>query len=120
MYDYSHITNNKFVSTCPGKPSAPPPKKSAFYVSFSRTTQKSIGTRFERGHEARGHILTEWMTTRELRLLGVTRLQLVADAVEQLHIALLGVLFEGRDEGPRHGARCLGGDGCISTGRRLS
>lgn len=59
--------------------------------------------------------LTERVATRELGLLGVARLQLVADAVEQLHVALLRVLLEGRDEGPRHGARGLGCDGRVGS-----
>lgn len=36
--------------------------------------------------------------------MGVARGQLVPNAVEQLHVALLRVLSEGRDEGPGHGA----------------
>lgn len=55
------------------------------------------------------------MATRELGLLGVAGLQLVADAVEQLDVALLRVLLEGRDEGPGHGAGGLRGDGCVGT-----
>lgn len=58
---------------------------------------------------------TEGMAARELGLLGVAGLQLVADAVEQLHIALLRVLFERRDKGPGHGARSLGGDGRVGS-----
>jgi hypothetical protein len=50
------------------------------------------------------------MTTRQLRLLGVPCLQLVPDAVEELHVALLRVLLERRDEGPRHGSGRLRGD----------
>ena len=70
----------------------------------------------DRGRE-KGEVesLTERMATRELGLLGVAGLQLVADAVEQLDVALLRVLLEGGDEGPGHGARCLGGDGGVGT-----
>ena len=55
------------------------------------------------------------MTARELGLLGVLGLELVADAVEQLHVALLGPLLERRDERPRHGARGLGRDRRVGT-----
>jgi hypothetical protein len=40
------------------------------------------------------------MTAAELGLLAVFALQLVADAVEQLHVALVWILLEGVDEGP--------------------
>lgn len=50
------------------------------------------------------------MTAAQLRLLRVFTLQFVTDAVKQLHVALLGILLERGDEGPRHGARCLAGD----------
>ena len=65
-------------------------------------------------------ILTKRMATRQLGLLGVAGLQLVADAVEQLDIALLRVLLEGGDEGPGHGARRLGGDGYVGSGEGVS
>ena len=55
------------------------------------------------------------MTARQLRLLGVLLLQDVADAVQQLHIALLGILLQGLDEGVGHGARRLRGDGGVGT-----
>lgn len=44
--------------------------------------------------------LTKRMTARELRFLTVACCQFVADAVEELDVALLRVLLEGRDEGP--------------------
>jgi hypothetical protein len=44
------------------------------------------------------------MAAAQLRLLRIPTFQFVADAVEQFHIALLRVLLESRDEGPRHGA----------------
>lgn len=47
------------------------------------------------------------MRAAQLRLLVVLALQLVADAVQQLYVALLRVLLERRDEGVRHGARRL-------------
>ncbi len=50
------------------------------------------------------------MTAAQLRLLRVLSVQLVADAVEQRHVALLRVLLERGDEGPGHGARGLAGD----------
>jgi len=43
------------------------------------------------------------MAARELRTLRITRGELVADAVEQLDVALLGILLEGRHKGPGHG-----------------
>ena len=60
------------------------------------------------------------MAARELGLLGVPGLELIPDAVEQLHVALLGPLLERRDEGPRHGAGGLGSDCRVGTGRRVS
>lgn len=47
------------------------------------------------------------MTATQLRLLRVLALQLVPDAVQQLHIALLRILLQSGDESPRHGARGL-------------
>ena len=47
------------------------------------------------------------MTARQLRLLGVLGLEDLPDAVEQLHVALLGVLLQGGDESPRHGTGSL-------------
>ena len=55
------------------------------------------------------------MATRELRLLGVLILQDIADAVEEFHVALLGILLEGLDEGVRHGTCRLGGNGGVGT-----
>lgn len=54
------------------------------------------------------------MAARQLRLLGILGLEDVADAVEELDVALLGVRLDRRDEGPRHGAGGLGVDGSIS------
>jgi hypothetical protein len=57
---------------------------------------------------------TQRMTAAQLRLLLILALELVTNAVEQLHIALVRVLAERRDERPRHGAcrftsnRCIG------------
>lgn len=56
------------------------------------------------------------MAAAQLRLLSVFGGQLVADAVEQLHVALLRVLLHGGDEGPGHGSgglRCDVGIGTI-------
>jgi len=53
------------------------------------------------------------MAAAELRFLVVFSLELGADAVEKLNIALLRVLLESVDEGPRHGARGLAGNGCV-------
>lgn len=47
---------------------------------------------------------TKRMTAAQLRLLLVLALQLFADAVEQLDVALLRVLLERGNESPRHGA----------------
>jgi len=47
----------------------------------------------------RSKALTDRMTTAQLRfLLVISRIQLVADAIEQLYIALLRVLLQRRDE----------------------
>ena len=60
------------------------------------------------------------MTTRQLRLLGVARLQLVANAVKQLHVALLRVLLERSDKGPRHCASGLGSNCGIGPSKVLN
>lgn len=44
--------------------------------------------------------LTKRMAARELGFLGVACGQFVADAVEELDVALLRVFLEGRDKGP--------------------
>lgn len=51
--------------------------------------------------------LTKGMTAGELRLLCVFCSELVSDAVEQLHVALLRILLESRDKRPRHGTSSL-------------
>ena len=53
------------------------------------------------------------MTATELRLLRVPALQLVANTVEQLYVALLWILLECGDERPRHGTSSLSLDACI-------
>ena len=50
------------------------------------------------------------MTATELRLLRVPAFQLVSNAVKQLHVALLWILFERGNEGPGHGACGLARD----------
>lgn len=50
------------------------------------------------------------MAAAQLRLLGILPLQFLPDAVQQLHVALLRVLLQRRDESPRHGARGLARD----------
>jgi hypothetical protein len=64
-----------------------------------------------------GH--TERVAARELRFLRVLRGQFVANAVEELDVALLGILFESSDKGPRHGTGSLRSDGSIGTITRL-
>lgn len=50
------------------------------------------------------------MTAAQLRLLLILALELIANTIQQLHIALLRVLLERRDESPRHGTRRLASD----------
>lgn len=50
------------------------------------------------------------MTAAQLRLLGILGRKLVPNAVQQLDIALLGILPQGSDESPRHGASGLASD----------
>ena len=59
--------------------------------------------------------LTKGVAARELRLLCVFCRELVTDAVEQLYIALLGILPESRDKRPRHGTSRLRSNGSIGT-----
>lgn len=63
------------------------------------------------------NIRVQRVTTTELWLLRVLCSQHVADAIEQLDVALARVLLEGRDKGPAHGARGLLGN--HGVGRRL-
>lgn len=58
---------------------------------------------------------TEGVTARELWLLGILLLELVADRVEQLDVALVRVLLEGLDKGPGHGTGGLRSNGCVGT-----
>jgi hypothetical protein len=44
--------------------------------------------------------LTQRMAAAQLRLLRISALQLIANAVQQLNITLLRLLLEGVDEGP--------------------
>lgn len=55
------------------------------------------------------------MAARELWLLGIFGGQLVADAVEELDVALLGVLLERVDKCPGHGTRSLRGNSGVGT-----
>ena len=66
-----------------------------------------------RGRDKGGR--TQRVAARQLRPLRVLGCQLVADAVEELHVALLRVLLERRDKGPGHSARSLLVDSCISA-----
>jgi hypothetical protein len=70
--------------------------------------------RYDKGKRKKVH--TEGVTARQLGLLCVLCLQHVADAVEQLDVALFGVLADGFDKGPGHGACGLGSDGRIGSG----
>ena len=54
-------------------------------------------------------LLTQRVAAAQLRLLRVFGFQLIPDAVQELHVALLGVLFQGGDKGPGHGAGGLAG-----------
>ncbi len=61
------------------------------------------------------------MATAQLRLLRVLALQLITDVVEQLHVALLWILLERRDEGPGHSTGGLPSDvRVLSVGKRNS
>lgn len=60
------------------------------------------------------------MTAGELRLLRILSLEHIADAVEQLHVALLGIRLNGGDKGPRHGSRGLGRDCRVGPERIVS
>lgn len=53
------------------------------------------------------------MTAAELRLLRILGLELITNTIEQLDVALLGVLLEGRNERPRHGSCSLARDVCV-------
>ena len=55
------------------------------------------------------------MTATQLRFLRVLGLELIADGIEQLHVALLRVFLQGGDESPGHGACGLAGDTCVGS-----
>ena len=55
-------------------------------------------------------LLTQRMAAAQLWLLRVLGLKFFANTVQQHHVALLRVLLESADEGPRHSARGLTGD----------
>jgi hypothetical protein len=59
--------------------------------------------------------LTQRMTAAQLRLLLVLALELISDAVEQLHVALVRVLLQAGDEGPGHGTCGFATDGSVGT-----
>lgn len=54
----------------------------------------------DEGSRGRGTELTQRMAATKLRLLLVFALELFTDAIEQLHVALVGVLLERIDKGP--------------------
>lgn len=58
------------------------------------------------------------MAAAQLRLLCILALEFVADAVKQLHVALLGILLQGSDKGPGHSPSSLAGDSCVLTIKR--
>lgn len=58
------------------------------------------------------------MTAAQLRLLLVLALQLITDAVQQLDVALIGVLAQRCDESPRHGPCSFAANRCIGTDTR--
>lgn len=55
------------------------------------------------------------MTAAQLRLLRILGRQLIPNAIQQLHIALLRILLHGRDERPAHRARRLRGNRRVRT-----
>ena len=60
------------------------------------------------------------MAAAQLRLLRVFGFKLIPDAVQELHVALLRVLFQGGYEGPGHGAGGLAGYlGVLAVGEIL-
>ena len=58
-------------------------------------------------------VLTQRMTATQLRLLAILALKLIANAVQKLHVALIGVLLQAGQESPGHGARSLIGNRSI-------
>lgn len=59
------------------------------------------------------------MAAAQLRLLCILALELVADAVQQLHVALLGILLQGSDKRPGHSPSSLASDICVLTIREM-
>lgn len=69
--------------------------------------------REEKKGERNMGLLTKRVTAAQLRFLRILGRQLVTNAVEQLHVALLRVLLERGDERPGHGAGGLTADGSV-------
>lgn len=82
------------------------------YITYNRLTSAPASVSYTSGKAAK-RLLTQRVAAAQLRLLRVLALQLITDAVEQLHVALLRILLEGSDEGPRHGACCCTCDLCV-------
>jgi hypothetical protein len=55
------------------------------------------------------------MTATQLRLLAILSLELITDAIQQLDVALVGILLESINKRPRHGTRGLSLDRSIGT-----
>ena len=62
--------------------------------------------------------LTQWVTATQLRLLRVFALKLISNAVQQLNVALIRVLLQAGDEGPRHSACGFAGDRSVRATTR--
>ena len=60
------------------------------------------------------------MAAAKLRLLRISALQFIADAVEQGDVALLWILLEGGDEGPGHSAGSLSSNVRILPVKRIA
>lgn len=63
---------------------------------------------------------TQRVTARQLRLLRIASGKFVANAIEKLYVALLGILLERCDKGPRHGASGLSSNRCIGPRLQIS
>lgn len=59
------------------------------------------------------------MAAAQLRLLCILALELFTDAVQQLHVALLGILLQGSDKRPGHSPSSLASDICVLTIREM-
>lgn len=85
-------------------------------ISLKKTPANPKSTKGELGRREEKGKPTQRMTTAQLRLLRILGLQLIPNAIKQLHIALLRILLHRRNKRPAHRPRRLRRNRRIRTG----